>query len=80
MAPSLEQGLIASIRTGDRGRTLGIEAPVAESLVRQVAKLSQEAESRGITPVLLSRPASAWLFGACSSRASLVWPSSLRAR
>ncbi len=53
MAPSLEQGLIASIRTGDRGRTLGIEAPVAESLVRQVAKLSQEAESRGITPVLL---------------------------
>jgi flagellar biosynthesis protein FlhA len=53
MAPSLEQSLIASIRTGDRGRTLGIEASVAESLVRQVAKLSQEAESRGITPVLL---------------------------
>ena len=53
MAPSLEQGLIASIRTGDRGRTLGIEAPVAESLVRQVAKLTQEAEARGITPVLL---------------------------
>jgi flagellar biosynthesis protein FlhA len=53
MAPSLEQGLIASIRTGDRGRTLGIEASVAESLVRQVAKLTQDAESRGITPVLL---------------------------
>jgi flagellar biosynthesis protein FlhA len=53
MAPSLEQGLIASIRTGERGRTLGIEAAVAESLVRQVAKLTQEAESRGITPVLL---------------------------
>ena len=53
MAPSLEQGLIASIRTGDRGRTLGIEAAVAESLVRQVAKLTQEAESRGVTPVLL---------------------------
>ncbi len=53
MAPSLEQGLIASIRTGDRGRTLGIEAAVAESLVRQVAKLTQETESRGVTPVLL---------------------------
>jgi flagellar biosynthesis protein FlhA len=53
MAPSLEQGLIASIRTGDRGRTLGIEAAVAESLVRQVARLTQEAESRGVTPVLL---------------------------
>jgi flagellar biosynthesis protein FlhA len=53
MAPSLEQGLIGSIRTGERGRTLGIEAAVAESLVRQVAKLTQEAESRGITPVLL---------------------------
>jgi flagellar biosynthesis protein FlhA len=53
MVPSLEQGLIASIRTGDRGRTLGIEAAVAESLVRQVAKLTQEAESRGVTPVLL---------------------------
>ena len=53
MAPSLEQGLIASIRTGDRGRTLGIEAAVAESLVRQVAKLTQESESRGVTPVLL---------------------------
>ncbi len=53
MAPSLEQGLIGSIRTGDRGRTLGIEAAAAESLVRQVAKLTQEAESRGVTPVLL---------------------------
>src|SRR5271163_300516 len=53
MAPSLEQGLIGSIRTGDRGRTLGIEAAVAESLVRQVAKLTQESESRGVTPVLL---------------------------
>ena len=53
MAPSLEQGLIASIRTGDRGRTLGIEAAVAESLVRQVARLTQESESRGVTPVLL---------------------------
>jgi flagellar biosynthesis protein FlhA len=53
MAPSLEQGLIASLRTGDRGRTLGIEAVVAESLVRQVAKLTQESESRGVTPVLL---------------------------
>jgi flagellar biosynthesis protein FlhA len=53
MAPSLEQGLIASIRTGERGRTLGIEAAVAESLVRQVAKLTQEAEARGTTPVLL---------------------------
>jgi flagellar biosynthesis protein FlhA len=53
MAPSLEQGLIASMRNGDRGRTLGIEAAVAESLVRQVAKLSQEAESRGVSPVLL---------------------------
>jgi flagellar biosynthesis protein FlhA len=53
MAPSLEQGLIGSIRTGDRGRTLGIEAAVAESLVRQVARLTQESESRGVTPVLL---------------------------
>jgi flagellar biosynthesis protein FlhA len=53
MAPSLEQGLIASIRTGDRGRTLGIEAAVAESLVRQVARLTQDSESRGVTPVLL---------------------------
>ncbi|MFZ0250426.1 MAG: flagellar biosynthesis protein FlhA [Acidimicrobiales bacterium] len=53
MAPSLEQSLIASLRTGDRGRTLGIEAAVAESLVRQVARLTQEAESRGVTPVLL---------------------------
>jgi flagellar biosynthesis protein FlhA len=53
MAPSLEQGLIASMRNGDRGRTLGIEASVAESLVRQVARLTQEAESRGSSPVLL---------------------------
>jgi flagellar biosynthesis protein FlhA len=53
MAPSLEQSLIASMRTGDRGRTLGIDAAVAESLVRQVASLTQESESRGATPVLL---------------------------
>ena len=53
MAPSLEQGLIASLRAGDRGRTLGIEAGVAESLVRQVARVIQQAESTGVTPVLL---------------------------
>src|SRR5271165_1484185 len=53
MAPALEQNLIGSMRTGERGRTLGIEAAVAESLVRQVARLTQESESRGATPVLL---------------------------
>ena len=53
MAPALEQNLIGSLRTGERGRTLGIEAGLAESLVRQVAKLTQESESRGATPVLL---------------------------
>jgi flagellar biosynthesis protein FlhA len=53
MAPSLEQSLITSLRNGDRGRTLGVEAAVAESLVRQVARLTQEAESRGVNPVLL---------------------------
>lgn len=53
MAPALEQNLIGSLRTGERGRTLGIEASVAESLVRQVARLTQESESRGTSPVLL---------------------------
>ncbi len=53
MAPALEQSLLASMRTGDRGRTLGIDAAMAESLVRQVARLTQDSESRGATPVLL---------------------------
>jgi flagellar biosynthesis protein FlhA len=51
--PAFEQALLASMHLGERGRTLGIEAPMAESLVRQVAQLTQEAEAQGSSPVVL---------------------------
>jgi len=53
LAPPLEHHLLGALQSGDRGRTLGITAPSAESLVRQLAKLSRDAESRGEVPVVM---------------------------
>ncbi len=53
LVPALEQSLLSSLQSTDRGRTLGIAAPVAESLVRQVGRLSHDAESRGTVPVVM---------------------------
>ncbi len=53
LSPILEQSLLGSLRTGDRGRALGISAGEAEGIVRDVARFLREAESKGLSPVVL---------------------------
>ena len=53
LAPSLEQNLLASLRLGERGRTVVIDATLAESIVRQVGQIVIESEAQGRSPVLL---------------------------
>ncbi len=53
LAPVLEQHLLVSLQLGERGRGLAIEADLAESVVRQVGRLTQEAEARAQSPVVL---------------------------
>lgn len=53
LAPALEQHLLTSLRLGERGRTVVIDATVAESIVRQVGQIVLEAEAQGRSPVLL---------------------------
>ncbi len=53
LAPVLEQQLLGALQLGERGRTLAIDADLAESVVRQVGRLTQEAEARGQSPVVL---------------------------
>jgi flagellar biosynthesis protein FlhA len=53
-SPHLEQSLLGSIRTGERGRrSLGISASEAEVIVRDVGRFLREAEARGNSPVML---------------------------
>ena len=53
LAPSLEQLLLASLRLGERGRTVVIDATLAESIVRQAGQIVIEAEAQDRSPVLL---------------------------
>jgi flagellar biosynthesis protein FlhA len=53
LSPILEQNLLGLLRTGDRGRTLGIPANEAEAIVRDVGRFLREAESKGQSPVVL---------------------------
>ena len=53
LAPSLEQNLLASLRLGERGRTVVIDAALAESIVRQAGQIVIESEAQGRAPVLL---------------------------
>ena len=53
-SPVLEQSLLASMRTGERGRrSLGIPASEAEAIVRDIGRFLREAEVKGHSPVLL---------------------------
>jgi flagellar biosynthesis protein FlhA len=53
-APALEQGLLGSLRVGERGRrTLGISADEAEAIVQDVGRLLRESEAKGLNPVML---------------------------
>jgi flagellar biosynthesis protein FlhA len=51
--PLVEQSLLESLRTGDSGRFLAIEPMLAERLAVEVANKAEEAEQRGVSPVLV---------------------------
>jgi flagellar biosynthesis protein FlhA len=51
--PLLEQSLLESLRHGESGAFLMIEAGYADALVRQVGQLVTQAEQRGESPVLI---------------------------
>ena len=76
-APVLEQSLNTSLRVGDRGkRVLGISAADADALVREVARLLRDAETRGYSPVVVSatrlRPAVRRLLRASAPRVAVL--------
>jgi len=54
--PTLEQLLLQSVRQGESGALLLVEAAQLESLAATVARLAEAAESRGHTPVLACSP------------------------
>ncbi|MCW2501460.1 MAG: flagellar biosynthesis protein FlhA, partial [Frankiales bacterium] len=51
--PLLEQSLLESLRTGDQGSFLMVDARLADHLAREAARLVALAEERGESPVLL---------------------------
>lgn len=54
LSPLLEQGLQAALRVGERGkRSLGIPANEAEAIVREIARLRNESDINGFSPVVL---------------------------
>jgi flagellar biosynthesis protein FlhA len=55
--PRLEHMLLETLRPSENGNYLGVDADRAENLVRDAARLAEEAEQRGFSPVLASSPA-----------------------
>jgi flagellar biosynthesis protein FlhA len=51
--PLVEQSLLESLRTGDSGSFLAIDPLMAERLAVEVANKAEEAEQRGVSPVLV---------------------------
>jgi flagellar biosynthesis protein FlhA len=54
--PQLEQQLLESVRPGEGGTFLAIDAHSAEAVVNQAGELTEAAEQRGVTPVLACSP------------------------
>ena len=51
--PLIEQSLLEALRTGDSGTFLAIDPLQAERLAVEVANKADEAEQRGVSPVLV---------------------------
>jgi flagellar biosynthesis protein FlhA len=72
----LERSLVESVRTGDDGSVLGVDAAVVEGLVREVRELAQQCEKQGREPVLLCasrlRPALRRLFSSATPRLGVL--------
>jgi flagellar biosynthesis protein FlhA len=54
--PRLEQGLLESLRPGESGAQLLIDAEAIEGLVGALQRMTESAEQRGISPVLVASP------------------------
>ena len=54
--PQLEHHLLESLRPGETGVVLAVEADQAEALTREAARLVEQAEQRGFVPVLACSP------------------------
>jgi flagellar biosynthesis protein FlhA len=54
--PRLEQRLLEALRPTDNGLQLLVETERAESLVGELTRLSEAAEQRGVSPVLVCSP------------------------
>ena len=54
--PRLEQGLLESLRPGEGGAHLLMDAQAIENLVGALHRMSESAEQRGLTPVLVCSP------------------------
>jgi flagellar biosynthesis protein FlhA len=54
--PRLEQGLLESLRPGEHGAQLLIDAEAIEALVGALHRMTESAEQRGLAPVLVSSP------------------------
>jgi flagellar biosynthesis protein FlhA len=78
---SFERTLMDSVRQGDGVTVLGIEPPMAETLVREVQALTFRAEQTGREPVLICpprlRPALRRLFAAAAPRLGVMSVSEL---
>jgi len=56
LEPMLEHGLLESLRPGEHGAFLAVDAERAEAVIGDVARLSEAAEQAGIVPVLVCSP------------------------
>jgi flagellar biosynthesis protein FlhA len=54
--PMLEHGMLESLRPGEHGAFLALDADRAEAVVGHVAHLAEAAEQMGIAPVLVCSP------------------------
>ncbi len=56
LEPRTEHALLESLRPGDGGARLAVDAGFAEVLLAEVARSAEAGEQRGLTPVLVCSP------------------------
>ncbi|WP_345527107.1 flagellar biosynthesis protein FlhA [Nocardioides endophyticus] len=56
LEPQLEQAILESLRPGDLGQAIALDPETSQTLLRNLAQLTQEVENRNIRPVLVCAP------------------------